>query len=43
MLIKNIVFETVFIEISGNFNRDKDLIYEYLQYANAYILCHSFD
>lgn len=43
LVIENVVFEIIFTELSGNLNRDSEIIQEYLNIANCYILCHEID
>lgn len=43
LVINDILFEVSFYEISGNYERDNIALREYLQVADAYLICHSFD
>ena len=43
LLINNNLFEVCFYEFSGNLSRDSEALSEYLNLADVYIICHSFD
>lgn len=40
---KNYNFTINFFEISGYYERDKDLVIDYIKYSNIILLCHSFE
>jgi len=41
--LKNLDLTVNIFEISGNFDRDKDLVIDYIKYSHIFLLCYSFE